>query len=194
MSAARALALAGALAGCGGDAPEGLPVGQAPPPEAFARDPFAAPPGTAARRAGDPDSLGARALRPDSLPADSLRTHAGLDSLRAEPPSAPAAADAAPDLDAAWRAFLGGRDLATTPAARRAAARALAPPFGPAVRAAQPRTFRRDGTLRTAVVRVGFDAGGAVVPQDEAVRDSTVRLVFDVVDGAYRLVDATLSE
>ena len=191
MSAARALALAGALAGCGGDAPEGLPVGQAPPPEAFARDPFAAPPGAAAPRAAAPDSLG---VRPDSLTADSLRTHAGPDSLRAEPPSTPAVAEGAPDLDAAWRAFLGGRDLATTPAARRAAARALAPPFGPAVRAAQPRTFRHDGTLRTAVVRVGFDAGGAVVPQDEAVRDSTVRLVFDVVDGAYRLVDATLSE
>lgn len=184
-------ALAPLVAGCGPDAPEGLPVGEAAPPEAFADDPFGAP-----RRAPD-DTSDALALPP--LPGDSLAADS-LDGAPARPDSVPGAPDAvpAPDFPAAWRAFLDGRDLAATPAAtpaaRRVAARALAAPFGPAVREASPRTFRRDGDRRTAVVRVGFDAGGAVVPQDVAVRDSTLRLVFDLVDGAYRLVDATLTE
>ena len=194
----RALAAAALvpLAACSDGPPEGVPVGEAAPPETFAGDPFASDPPDGPRRAAT-DSSDRLELPP--LPGDSLRGDTlGLgpaepDSLAA--PDAPAPPDVAPpDFAPAWRAFLDGRDLAASPDVARVAARALAPPFEPAVRDASPRAFQRDGARRTATVRVGFDAAGAVVPQDEAVRDSTLRLVFDLVDGAYRLVDATLSE
>lgn len=50
------------------------------------------------------------------------------------------------------------------------------------------RDFRRQGAAREGTVVVGFDARGRAVPEDEAVRESTLVLRFDVVDGAYRLV------
>lgn len=170
MRAAFVCAAALLVAGCGQRAP-GVPVGQA---EAPGRIPSASP-------LVPLDSALAAA---DSLRADSLLV-AAPDSLDA--PLAPL------DFAAAWAEFrsaaVAGRAGALArPDDRDALEAALEPPFRERVLALTPRDFVRDGTRRTATVRVGFDAAGRVVPEDEAVRDAAVTLAFDVVEGAYRLV------
>ena len=62
------------------------------------------------------------------------------------------------------------------------------PDFQREVLAAGADRYSRDGTRRETYVVVGFDGDGNVVPEDEAVTESGLGLVFDVVDGAYRLV------
>ena len=80
-----------------------------------------------------------------------------------------AATGSAPGAHAAWEALDDG-------------------PFREGLLALSPRDLQRDGTARVARVVVGYDAAGAVVPQDEADTDRTLALRFDVVDGAYRVV------
>ncbi|MEM1056599.1 MAG: hypothetical protein AAGI52_13835 [Bacteroidota bacterium] len=62
------------------------------------------------------------------------------------------------------------------------------PAFLQRVLATPPDRFRREGTQREVWVVVGYDMDGNVVPEDEAETESGLGLVFDVVDGAYRLV------
>ncbi|MEM6326083.1 MAG: hypothetical protein AAF791_03100 [Bacteroidota bacterium] len=62
------------------------------------------------------------------------------------------------------------------------------PAFQQQVLAAPPDQYSREGTRRETWVVVGFDVEGNVVPEDEADTESGLGLVFDVVDGAYRLV------
>lgn len=189
--------LALALGACGDDrdGPRAVPVGEAPLP-ASVGDAWEAPrtaADTSDRLALPPlpsdDTLAVDTLAAGPLMADGLRP----DTLVAPPPAARPEAPAAPPEPAfgpVWEAF--GAETAP-PALRAAAARALAPPFGDAVGALTPRDFARDGSRRHATVRVGFDDAGAVVPQETAARDSTVHLVFDLVDGAYRLADIRFS-
>ena len=53
---------------------------------------------------------------------------------------------------------------------------------------AGPDRYRRDGMRREVYVVVGYDMDGNVVPEDEAETESGLGLVFDVVEGAYKLV------
>lgn len=198
--------LAMAMWGCGGDKPRGIEVTEA---SDDARVP-ARPGGLAfdtvyASRGADLsldslaiDSLRVVARRRDSLRTDSLRR----DSIARAPalPAAPAADFAAfwPRFQTAVRA---GREPTTALTRfsgdlRRedfgtAFEAAFGEPFRARVLALTPRDFRRDGTARQATVVVGYDADGAIVPQDEAVTESAVVLRFDIVDGAYRMVSVT---
>ena len=183
-----ALLLAAVLAACGSDA-EGVAVTEAAPdgalrapaPGGAAGAPRPAPLDTAYADSG---LHAEHALRPDSL---------GADTADADPPAAP------PDFRAFWPRFRDavragrGVDALVAPggaaAFEAAAPVALAPPFRDGVLALGARDFRRAGTGREATVRVGYDRAGAVVAEDEAVREATATLRFDVVDGAYRLVD-----
>ena len=182
-----------AAGACGDDRPRGVEVTEA----ADAPLPPAGP-----RRSAAPDTVytdqGPFADGADSLRLDSLRR----DSARAGPAPAPAPTPAAPDFRAFWPRFRdaaeAGRQQAQALAAfspamsqasfEAAYATALAEPFRAGVLALTPRDFRRDGAARQAAVVVGYDAGGAVVPQDEAAAEASATLRFDVVDGAYRLV------
>ena len=187
------LGLALVVGGCGGDQPRGVQVTEA--------DEAPLPPVRPRRSAGF-DSVYADSgpyadLRVDSLRLDSLRR----DSVRASTPPPPSA-PAAPDFGAFWPRFRdaarAGRPRAEALAAfssttsqesfERAYATAFSEPFRAGVLALTPRDFRRDGAARQATVVVGYDAGGRVVPQDEAVAEASATLRFDVVDGAYRLV------
>jgi hypothetical protein len=182
-----------ALSACGSE-PQGVTVTEAPPDEALA--PRAPRPSAAFDTVyadsglfADParDSLAADSLAPDSLTADSA-----------------ASAPAAPDFRAFWPRFqtalqTGRPEVETLallgegglPRARFESVweRALADgPFRDGVLALTARDFRRVGPAREASVVVGYDAGGRIVRQDEAVRDSTLVLRFEPVEGAYRLV------
>ena len=180
-----ALALAAALlAACGSD-PEGVAVTEA------------APGGT---RAPTPGGLS------DTLrlaPFDTVYADSGLDDVPSADSLAVAdaveAAPAPPDFRAFWPRFRdavrGERGVAALVAPGGAAAFedrgpvVFAEPFRAGVLALTARDFRRDGAAREATVRVGYDRAGRVVPEDEAAREATATLRFDVVDGAYRLVD-----
>ncbi|WP_420457199.1 hypothetical protein [Rubrivirga sp.] len=181
--------------GCGGDASKGVEVTEAPAESER---------GPSARRAAPFDSVYADSglfsdprFRPDSVRADSLRR----DSVAKD--SARLAEGARPDFRTAWPAFRAavrqGRAAVRAQAAFSDAfpeadfpdlygAAFAEGPFRDGVLALTARDFRRDGTARQATVTVGYDASGAVVPEDEAVTESSVVLRFDVVDGAYRLV------
>ncbi|MDT7856408.1 hypothetical protein RQM47_07125 [Rubrivirga sp. S365] len=176
------------LAACGSDA-EGVAVTEAEPGALRAPTPSARV-----------DTLGPDRPAPlDTVSADSaLDAGPLLDSLRAAPDSADAPA-APPDFRAFWprfqtaaRAGRGGLDaLAGAGGAAALDARGavvFGEPFLGRVLALTARDFRRDGVAREATVRVGYDRAGRVVPEDEAAREATATLRFDVVDGAYRLV------
>ncbi len=201
MRRASVIALAVALgAGCGGESPKGVQVTEAPP-ESELRP--------SVRRPAPLDTVYADSgpfvdprLRPDSLRLDSLRRDSlARDSVRR--------AVAAPDFRVAWPAFVAAirRDRAAVRALAAFSDRlpeadfpalydaALGPgPFRDGVLALTARDFRRAGTARQATVTVGYGADGHVVPEDEAVTESTATLRFDVVDGAYRLVGLARSE
>ena len=197
LAVALGLALAAALGACGDERPRGVEVTEA----ADAPLPPAAPRRSAAFDTvyADPALFAdprADSLRPDPLRRDSARAEA----LAPEP--------AAPDFRGVWPRFLdaarAGRQRAAaladfSPAMPQAAfeaayAAALDEPFRAGVLALTPRDFRRDGTAREATVVVGYSASGAVVPQDEAVAEASATLRFDVVDGAYRLVQLSIRE
>ncbi|HIG74115.1 MAG TPA: hypothetical protein EYQ24_05960 [Bacteroidetes bacterium] len=172
----RRLALLGlvALAACGGEE-----TPQTTDDEAFV------PPAPPTLEPLDVDSLG---LDEDDLAMDSL---ALADSASAEAEPLPAAPDFAPFLSEFKRALQTG-------AAERYAAPGLDdadlaflvddPAFRQRFLAAPPDRYRREGTRREVYVVVGYDLEGNVVPEDEAETESGLGLVFDVVDGAYRLV------
>ena len=177
-----------ALAACGSDA-EGVAVTEAAP------GPLRAPVPAAFGDTARPAPL-------DTVYADSaLFEDPALDSLAVDTARA---APAAPDFRAFWPRFRaavragrgGGAELATERGAE--ALRTLGPtvfadPFLDGVLALTARDFRRDGAARAATVTVGYDRAGVVVAEDEAVREATATLRFDVVDGAYRLVDLDLT-
>lgn len=146
------------------------------------------------------DSLAADSLLADSLAADStVRT-------------AEAAPDSTPDFRPFWAAFraavrsgrrpgvaalarIGPGGIA--PAAWPAAAALLDEPFRTPLLALDAEALTREpapagGDARVATVVVGFDAAGAVVPQDEADTDAAVVLRFEIVaveaGPAWRLV------
>ena len=191
-----ALVLALALGACGGETPRGVEVTES-------TESALPPPGPRRSAAFDTvyadSGLWAGALdrqRLDGSGRDSLRQ----DSARQDPPEPPA--DAAPDFRTFWPRFRDAARAGRAPAAAlasfseamsrdafdRAFEVALGDPFRDGVLALTPRDFRRAGTAREAAVTVGYDAGGRVVPQDEAVTEARATLRFDVVDGAYRLV------
>ena len=179
--------VARALAACGGNDSKGVAVTEAPDVAARADlrpsglDTTYADSGLFADPRLHPDSLRADSLRRDSLRADSLAQAARPD-FRAFFPRFRAAAEAGT-----------AAGLATDGVDRDLLAAALAPPFRAGVLALTARDFAREGTARTAVVVVGYDTEGRVVPQDEADTESAVVLRFDVVDGAYRLVAVDLA-
>ena len=166
------LTLGIALAACGGET-EPTPsaaayVPPAPPaPEAFA----------------PADSLGFVA-EADSLALDSLAVNDSAAVTEAPPP----APSFAPFL-ARFKQALQTGDAAPF-AAEGVDLGPLAddPAFRQRVLAAPPDRYRREGTRREVWVVVGYDMEGNVVPEDEAETESGLGLVFDVVDGAYRLV------
>ena len=201
--AALALAVVAAgLAACGGERPQGVEVTEADDGLVVARAPR--PAGAASDTVYADSGLYADP-RLDSLRRDSL----GRDSLAPAPaPPPPAdAAPAGPDFRAFWPRFRAAVEAGPDRAAGLAAfsdrlprdrwadtwARAFDGPFRPGVLALTARDFARDGEARRATVVVGYDADGAVVRQDEAVRESRLALRFEVVDGAYRLVSADVS-
>ncbi|WP_412060244.1 hypothetical protein [Rubrivirga sp. IMCC45206] len=181
------LALALALAACGGDEPKGIAVTEAPDVGTRAD---LRPPALDTTYADSGLFVDPR-LRPDSLRADSLRR----DSLRADS----LAQAARPDFRAFFPRFRAAVQagtaaaLATDGVDRELLAAALAPPFRAGVLALTARDFAREGTARTVSVIVGFDVEGTVVPVDEADTESAAFLRFDVVDGAYRLVAVDLA-
>ena len=174
-----------ALAACGSDA-EGITVTEAAPDGALR----APTPGGAADTLRRPAPL-------DTVYADSgLYADPALDSLVAadtvEAPAAP------PDFRAFWPRFRdavrAGEAAGLVAPGGAAAFEARGPvvfaePFRAGVLALGARDFRREGAAREASVTVGYDRRGRVVPEDEAVREASAVLRFDVVDGAYRLVD-----
>lgn len=186
---ARVLTAAVVLAACGSDA-EGIAVTEAEPGALRAPQPGALGPGGA-------DTLG-RPAPLDTVYADSgLYEDPSLDSLRADSVRREAA-PTPPDFRAFWPRFRDAvEDDAVASLAGRGGVEALgrvgpvvfAEPFRERVRALTARDFRREGTAREATVRVGYDRAGRVVPEDEAAREASATLRFDVVDGAYRLVD-----
>lgn len=177
---AAALALAALLAACGGDR-EGVPVTEAAPVDAFP------PP------APRPDAAFDTVYADSGLYADRF-----LDSLRADSATAGdslAPAASGPDFRAFWPRFqraLRSRPDSVAALSRlrpgSAPAEAVEGPFLDRALALTARDFRRDGPARDVQIRVGYDAEGAVVREDEAVTESSVALRFEVVEGAYRLV------
>ena len=197
--------LAVLLVGCGGDKPRGVEVTEATDDARIAtRSRPSQALDTTYADSGlfvDPrlDSLRLDSLRADSLRRDSLRRGAEAGPAA---PSVPAADFTAfwPRFKAAVRAGLEPtmalaqfspdfprEDFGTTFEA------AFGDPFRSRVLALTPRDFRRDGTAREAMMTVGYDAEGEIVPQDEAETESAVIVRFDVVDGAYRLVSVQLA-
>lgn len=166
-----------ALAACGGER-EGVAVTEAAP----VGTPAPAPP----RLDAPLDTI---------FPDSGLFADPSLDSLAADTLDADSLAASAPDFRAFWPRF---RDALDAGAVGRLAAlgEGSAPldaltadsVFRERALALTARDFRRDGTSRDVWVRVGFDADGNVVPEDEAVTESGLRLRFEVVDGEYRLV------
>ena len=199
MRAGRPLALAVlVVAGCGGDRPQGVTVTEAEDPAggpaarpSLAFDTVYTDSGAFTDPSLQPDSLRADSLRRDSLRADALRR----DSLRR--------AARGPDFRTFWAAF---QDAVRQdePAVRALAsysdrldqeafeglyeAAFVGEPFRSRVLALTPRDFARDGAAREVTVIVGYDAGGNVVPQDEAETEASLTLRFEVVEGTYRLV------
>ena len=141
----------------------------------------------------------------DSLAADSLAADSTVRTAEAAP-------DSTPDFRPFWAAFraavrsgrrpgvaalarIGPGGIA--PAAWPAAAALLDEPFRTPLLALDAEALTREpapagGDARVATVVVGFDAAGAVVPQDEADTDAAVVLRFEIVAGeagpAWRLV------
>ena len=186
-----ALVLAAVLAACGSDT-EGVAVTEAAPGGTRAPTP-----------GGAADTL--RLAPFDTVYADlGLYEDPALDGLRADSAGAPEAAPAPPDFRAFWPRFRDavraerGVAALVAPDARGAfearGPAVFAEPFRNGVLALGARDFRRDGAARVATVRVGYDRAGRVVPEDEAVREAAAVLRFDVVDGAYRLVDLRVEE
>lgn len=185
-----ALVLATALAvvACGSD-PEGVVVTEAEPGDVLvAPRPGAARSDTAFAPLDTVYADSGLYVDPSLRALDSL----GVDTVAVDAVPAP------PDFRAFWPRFrdaveAGGVASLVAPggagAFEAAAPVALAPPFRDRVLALTARDFRREGTARVATVRVGYDRGGRVVPEDEAAREATATLRFDVVDGEYRLVD-----
>ncbi|HEX8298273.1 MAG TPA: hypothetical protein VF594_03860 [Rubricoccaceae bacterium] len=179
------------LAGCKGRG-GGVAVTEAPP--------VGFP--SAAERYAEGDTV--YAAYADSLAADSL----AADSLAAASTPRVAAADSTPDFRPFWAAFRAavrsGRRPAVTaltrvgpggiaPAAWPSASGAfLDEPFRTPLLALDANALAREGDARVATVVVGFDAEGAVVPEDEADTDSAVVLRFEIVadaaGAAWRLV------
>lgn len=187
------LVVAVALSSCGGEQPQGVEITEADPASRTARtrpSPMS-PLDTVYADSGlfvDPS------LRSDSLRADSLRR----DSIRL---ATLAQEVAAPDFRAFWPRFqsalegdfaVGLSMIGLEASSKGAVDDQLTPlfdaSFRPAILALTARDFRREGTARSARVIVGFDDEGNVVPQDEALTESSVELRFDVLEGEYRLV------
>lgn len=190
-----------ALGACGGDRPQGVEVTEAPPEsELRARPGRPAPLDTVYADSGlfvdprlRPDSLRADSLRRDSLRADSLRqAQAARPDFRPFWPDFVRAVRTGPEAVAALTVFSerlprDAFDATLYPAAFEVEA------FRAGLLDLTARDFRREGTRRVVTVTVGYDAAGAVVPEDEAVTESAVILTFDVVDSAYRLVRIDLA-
>ena len=188
-SAALGLAVLGVAVlapGCGKKA-EGVAIGEAAPVG------FPAPSGRFSD--GDTTYVDSSYTATDSLAADSSVV-ARADTLVA-----------APDFAAFWRSVqaavrsgrradlaalavvgLGGIAPAVWPAASDAV---LDAPVREALGSLGARDVLVEGDARVARVVVGRDAAGAVVPQDEAVTDSALRLRFEAVGGTWRLVRVT---
>ena len=187
------LVAAPAVWGCGGDRPRGVTVTEAEdgPPARPAR-PSLAPDTVDPSPRADPglrrDSLRRDSLRRDSLRADSLRRapEARAPDFRTFWPAFRTAIERGEEAVAGLSAFSAGFERESLE--WRYGAAFGAEPFRSRALALTPRDFRPDGTAWEARLVVGYDAGGAVVPQDEAVTESRVTLRFDVVGGAYRLV------
>lgn len=190
-----ALALAAALAACGSGEPQGVVVTEAEP-AGVARPPAPRP-----------------GLAFDTVYADSgLFADPRLDSLRADSVAADstrAPAPAGPDFRAFWpqfraaaregRAAVADLTLVGEGGVPRAQLDALHEPafeglYREGVLDLTARDFRRDGPAREVAVVVGYDAAGRVVPEDEAVRETSLVLRFRPVDGAYRLVRLAVEE
>jgi hypothetical protein len=182
-SVAAAVALAALLGACE-SRPSGVAVTEAPP-------------------VGFP-SAGGRYSDGDTTYSDSA--YALSDSLASDSlvRTAEAPADSAPDFDAFWAAFRAavrsGRGgsieaLASGPAVVRSesAGDAFAEPFRSGLLALTARDLARDGAARVAVATVGYDAGGDVVPEEEAETDSSAILRFEIVGNAWRLVRIDLA-
>ena len=187
LASALAAGLAVALGACGGGDRQGVTVTEAEPTALPTRPP------PSRFRSLPPDSAVRAPL--DTIYADSaLFADPALDSLRADSLETPAA----PDFRRFWPRFrdalaAGADEAAALSTVDRARLRDLyptltTPPFAEGVRALTARDFRVVGPAREAVLTVGYDAAGAVVPEDEAVTEASLTLRFDVVDGAYRLV------
>lgn len=175
LAAAVVLVTAALAAGCGSDGSPEAP-GPALPP---------APP-TIPEAVDETfeDDLGE--LAPDSLAAGALAD--SLDALDEAQEAAPVPTFA-PFLTEFKTALQTGRAAALASGVPAAELAALADAdVQREVLAAGPDRYRRDGTRREAFVVVGYDGEGNVVAEDEAVTESAVGLVFDVVDGEYRLV------
>ena len=167
-----------ALSACGGESAQDTST-VALPPE---------PPSFPEPDAFDDDDFEDLAATPDtSVTADTLATS----------PEASGDATPAPTFEPFLREFKvalqegGARRYAAIGSSLTAddlAALTADPAFQQKVLAAGPDRYRRYGNRRETYVVVGFDADGNIVPEDEAVTESGLGLVFDIVDGAYRLV------
>lgn len=188
--------------GCGGDKPQGIEVTEAPSDSELL--PGARRPAALDTVYADSGLFSDPRFHPDSLRADSLRR----DSLARDSALQAAAAPAAPDFRTAFPAFLAAvREGRSAVRARTAFSDALPEadfpmlydaafgegPFRDGILALTARDFRRERTARVAMVVVGYDTEGRVVPQDEAETESAVILTFDVVEGAYRLTKIDLA-
>lgn len=193
-----ALVAALAVGGCGGGERQGVAVTEAEPVRTVV------PPGP--RPVPRPVPL-------DTVYADSgLYADPALDSLEVAPAdddSSSTTVPAAPDFRTFWPAFQRAvREGEAAVAARTAVGeggvprerfarlypRAFGEPFREGILALTARDFRIRGAARDVSVTVGYDAEGAVVPEDEAVTEASVRLRFEPRDGAYRLVGLEIVE
>lgn len=188
-----AVALLAVAVGACGSEPEGVTVTEAEPDGSYA------PP--TPRRGLAFDTVYADDGLFDDPEIDSL----AADSLRADSLADASSRPAAPDFRQFWpefqRAIREGEPAVTrlSDADAGAALDSLYVPafeglFREGVLDLTARSFRRQGSAREVSVVVGFDARGRVVPEDEAVREASLVLRFDVVDGAYRLVRLAVVE
>ncbi len=177
-----------ALGACGGDERQGVAVTEGDPVATIV------PPGPRPSAAFD------------TVYADSgFYADPGLDSLTADSlaGASETPAPSGPDFRAFWTTFraavregedavaalarFGVDGLARTTVDAHVAA-LLEAPFRDRVLALTARDFRIRGDARDVTVTVGYDADGAIVPEDEAVTESSLLLRFEPRDGAYRLV------
>ena len=172
------VALAVLVAGCGGDPSDGeATTAFVPPPP---------PDPEVADVLDDLEPFPADSLGRDSVLAETPNTILGDEPVPSTPP--PTFAPFLRDFKEALQTGDARRFAAPTLSASDLALVAEDPAFSQRVLEAGPERYRRDGTRREVYVVVGYDLDGNIVPEDEAETESSLGLVFDVVDGAYKLV------